>query len=321
LEAVARLDPDSPTALRTRGQFCYAVDRNFACAEENYARVATLLPNDPEIAFKLGWTRWNLSRWSEAVDALRKAVRLDPDVAHMTRDLADWLEQGRRYRDAQPVRQRLARLQPVDEPRHSFRAAMCFFLATGSPVEVEAFFAGLTEAQANSAAGIGVRRQWAIATGNRTEFLRLERTPGGGGVNKALMLLAHGDAPAAREVLEGRSAALKSSAEQTPNRHGILAELAEVEALLGRREEALAWVGKLRELRPWNVPAAGPVRAFVHAWTGDKERAIAEYARLLQTVGGPNVHVMRRDPRYAPLQGDPRFEALLNDPKNSAPLF
>jgi hypothetical protein len=78
----------------------------------------------------------------------------------------------------------------------------------------------------------------------------------------------------------------------------------------------------------------GPTRslslAFVYSWTGDKDRSIAEYARLLRipvsvsyavNENGLNVHEMKRCPAYAPLRGDPRFEALLNDPKNNAPLF
>lgn len=61
--------------------------------------------------------------------------------------------------------------------------------------------------------------------------------------------------------------------------------------------------------------------AFADAWTGDKTRAIEEYAQALQLpFCNVSVHEMRRHPRYQPLQGDPRFEALLDDPKNHAPL-
>jgi hypothetical protein len=63
----------------------------------------------------------------------------------------------------------------------------------------------------------------------------------------------------------------------------------------------------------------------VLAWTGDKEGAIAEYARFLRMPVSPslnsNVNVVRHSPSLFPLHGDPRFEALLNDPKNNAPLF
>jgi hypothetical protein len=62
--------------------------------------------------------------------------------------------------------------------------------------------------------------------------------------------------------------------------------------------------------------------AFVYAWTGDKERALAEYSRLMLVPGAAlNVHEMRRSPEFFPLQGDARFDMLLKDPKNNAPLF
>jgi hypothetical protein len=60
----------------------------------------------------------------------------------------------------------------------------------------------------------------------------------------------------------------------------------------------------------------------VYVLIGDKDQAIAEYARLLRLpYSGLNVHAMRRDPPFAPLRSDVRFQALLGDPKNNAPLF
>ena len=119
----------------------------------------------------------------------------------------------------------------------------------------------------------------------------------------------------------------RATLEQQPTNPHFWAELGWREALLGNRDEALRCARKAMELEPESLePELGPKHAaslaFVYAWTGDKDRAIAEYARLLRVpFSGLNVHEMKRHPAYQPLRGDPRFEALLNDPKNNAPLF
>ena len=100
-----------------------------------------------------------------------------------------------------------------------------------------------------------------------------------------------------------------------------------MEAILGHKEDALRFAHKAVELLPesrdaFRGPELGQRLAFVYAWTGDKDRAIAELTRLLRVPGfGLNVHYLRRSAWSAPLHGDPRFEALLKDPKNNAPLF
>lgn len=111
------------------------------------------------------------------------------------------------------------------------------------------------------------------------------------------------------------------------------ADLGMAEALLGHKEEALRCARKAVELVLESVDASyAPIfridLAFVQAWTGDKEGALTEFARLLRTPMASgrnsdtlNVHVMKHHPFFFPLQGDPRFVALLNDPKNNAPLF
>jgi tetratricopeptide (TPR) repeat protein len=150
---------------------------------------------------------------------------------------------------------------------------------------------------------------------------------------------AQGDVQAARELLADGPSVLRKRIEQEPSNATLWSALGIVQALLGDREDALRCAGKAVELVPesmdsWTGLSYAANRAFVFAWTGDKDSSFAEYARLLRlpsfsgagggatgTDGTLNVHMMRHHPYFFPLQGDLRFEALLNDPKNNAPLF
>ena len=68
--------------------------------------------------------------------------------------------------------------------------------------------------------------------------------------------------------------------------------------------------------------------ASVYAWVGEKDLALAEFARLLKIPHGTNVFTAARGSSslaaqvsFKPLWDDPRFQALLADPKNNEPLF
>jgi hypothetical protein len=118
-----------------------------------------------------------------------------------------------------------------------------------------------------------------------------------------------------------------------------LVELAVMQGIGGDRAGALATAAEIeRFLSDMGASGALLTRvrlASVHAWTGDKDRALRELTRLLHVPGQHlrrddggddywsriNVHELRSCLEFSPLQGDPRFEALLNDPKNNEPLF
>ena len=135
--------------------------------------------------------------------------------------------------------------------------------------------------------------------------------------------------------LGGALAEVRAELLVQPSNAKLWAALSRMEALLGQKEAALRDAKKAVELLPESVDALVGTAftanlAAVYAWTGDKDRAIAEITRLLRVPGGDgagywalfiNIHALRVSPQFFPLRGDPRFEALLKDPKNNEPLF
>jgi hypothetical protein len=98
------------------------------------------------------------------------------------------------------------------------------------------------------------------------------------------------------------------------------------EALLGRKEQALALIRKAAEIRSEaNDALDGPIYRFYLAWgyavTDDKDRAIEELTHVLRGPAVFSVAQLRVMSAFSKLHGDPRFEALMNDPKHRAPLF
>ncbi|HXQ81152.1 MAG TPA: hypothetical protein VN775_07570, partial [Opitutaceae bacterium] len=142
----------------------------------------------------------------------------------------------------------------------------------------------------------------------------------------AKVYAAHGDMAAARDRLADFPAELRARIEREPANARLHSYLAEMEALLGHNEEAVRLarqaVGFLPETRDTiDAPTLSFILAQVYAWTGDKERALAELARLLAIPSPADVHSLRHDPMLTALRGEPRFEALLKDPRNTAQMF
>ena len=142
----------------------------------------------------------------------------------------------------------------------------------------------------------------------------------------AFVLAALGDPAAARARAEQALPVMKAELDKQPASADLWAGLSGAYTLLGDKAAALRAAQKAVELVPESADAvAGPTYsqnlASCMAYLGEKDRAIAELARLLRTLYGENIYVARGSPAWYPLHGDPRFEALVNDLKNNAPLF
>jgi tetratricopeptide (TPR) repeat protein len=250
------------------------------------------------------------------------------------------LSNMRRYAEAMTEQERRVRLLP-ESLRESFEVARLKYFANGSTREGDELLAGPIAARADPATAAGYRKVWAALKGDFATWARLDRdypeawAPGlgsGGGspvenaLGNAVVMAAQGDLVGARRRVEKFPAELRARLVNEPQNTVVLSQLAQIEALLGHKAEALAAARQAQEIMPESLDALsgrGPhiALAFVLAWNGDKDAACAELKQLLVTGGQPNVFLLKNSPTFFPLQGHPGFEAILNDPKNNQPLF
>jgi TolB-like protein/Flp pilus assembly protein TadD len=336
-----RLAPDAPEVIRTRGDFRFLIERDYARAMEYYEQRARLQPNEPTVYWSLSNIQRRQGRWAETAANSRQATQLDPGNVNYARILAMTLRICRRYDEAITEQRRTVALVS-GKIGDKYTLALLPFEARGSTKEMDDFLGGLPETEANSREVIGIRKAWAQRRGDLSEAVRLDRlqpysngdpiTHRSEALDAAVTLAAQGDLTAARARLESLPAELRARLELDPTNPDLWSELGRMEAVLGHREEALRCARKAMELMPESLDALlGPTYeaalAFVYAWTGDKDHAVAEYGRLLRgkvctyALSWNNLHCLKHGPWAYPLRDDPRFQALLDDPASNAPLF
>jgi TolB-like protein/cytochrome c-type biogenesis protein CcmH/NrfG len=330
LSHAAKLDPDSPEYLHALASYLYRGLLDYPQASEQYAKLVRLMPNDASAWHDYGSLLRRLDRTAESITSFERAVELEPSARNHLAELAVMYRAARRYPEAIAAQRRLAHLQPEDLEQ-AFHLAVWEFDATGRPDAAEQLLASRTPQQAGSPAGITNQFRWDLIKGDCAAALRL-RPPSSGPERRFTwdrrdtdLALRVADPVAAQPYLGYSRELLQAMLVKQPKRALYWAWLAEVEALLGDRPAALTAADKAVNFLPettdrWEGPTYTAYRAMVYAWVGDTDRAIDEFARLLQTQIGLSVHEMKHDPYYLPLQGNPRWEALLNDPKNNAPL-
>ena len=95
-----------------------------------------------------------------------------------------------------------------------------------------------------------------------------------------------------------------------------LSSLAVLDALLGRKEDAMKEAADALEKLPISKDAAyGPLilinSAIVDTWTGQIDQAFAKLDTLAKIPAGIYYGQLKRDPLWDPLRDDPRFNKLL----------
>lgn len=340
IETALRLAPDDPGVIGKLGSYYFFAERDYARATEQYSRVTALRPNDPEALRALGQIQIRQGRWADGVDNLRRALSLDPGNIVARHHLIGYLVDGRRYAEAESFAGQSVAASS-DHPETLYSLAAATLLGRGETREIESLERTVFDPDLRAHV-LYLRRSLARFQGNTTRAIQLDRespfweggdAPWAQETAAAMTLAVAGDGEAARARAALLLAKMEALREKEPRNSWLFAWIGVAHALLGRKDEALSNAGKALEILPESRDAVygvenAVVSAAIHAWVGEREHALAEFARLLQVPHGTNAFTGPRGANarnsqvwFQPLWTDPRFQALVADPRNRAPLF
>jgi serine/threonine-protein kinase len=328
-----RLAPDDPAVIEGLGDYYYYGHRDYTRATEQYLRLAQMRPNDPAMFYSLGLIQRRQGRMADAILNLRRAVKLDPTNYGYVVDFAYSLAYVRHYDEAEEVARRYLGGHPNNS---GMEYALCSvaFQARGSTAEMDAA-ARRTVDPSEHGLHLYLEGVYAQTRGDWAEYARIDREQRyydgnpdeprwNQDVRAAEAFAESGDMAAARTRASEALALMKSELGQQPENSTLWAGLSVANALLGERDETLRCEKMAAELMPESRDAIigtrnSVARALALAWIGEKDRAIAEYDRLLHVPFGTNIYEGRV--AWRPLRDDPRFKALVSDPRNNDPLL
>lgn len=125
-----------------------------------------------------------------------------------------------------------------------------------------------------------------------------------------------GDAVAARARLLAARREEEKNTDAAPDSAPRLCALGAIDALLGRKEEALSEGRRALEVMPLtkdSLKGADVLYCFalISTWTGERDLALTQLEKLVKIPAGPAYGQLRLDPAWDALRGDPRFEEIV----------
>ena len=143
---------------------------------------------------------------------------------------------------------------------------------------------------------------------------------------EALVARAAGDPDRARAALLQARGIADATVRQRPDDPAALALLGQIDAGLGRKEDALREGRAAVAMRPVSAdamdgPGLATALAMIHAWTGDTDAAMAALIGVGKNAGGTRLWATALRSRVGPGAGQGRFrgDARAAGPRTSRP--
>jgi TolB-like protein/Tfp pilus assembly protein PilF len=326
IDSAFRLRPDSGEAHLALGWHLQYSEYDRARAELALAQQS--LPNDPRVYELAGKIDRRQGRWADATHNLQRASELDPRNLPYLLNLAAtynlWLHDYEQYAK---VMDRILALHPDDKPTRILRA----FIEVDQRADTRPWRVAIEKILAEDPASAKdpflTDQRFILALFDRdldaAGVLAAALSPKNSGGNPELgrdfwmgvVARLKGDETSARAALT-RSLAEQKEEIRNPEDVWLLSSLGLIDAILGKKEEALSEGRRAIEMLPIvkNLTTDGYVKryfAMICAWAGERELALEHLEVVARIPGGPSYGDLRLNPMWDPLRGDPRFEKIV----------
>ena len=327
-ETALRLAPDSPEAHLAMADYYFRCERDYGRADKELALARPSMQNNIAFLTLSGYLHRREGKWEEGKRDFARAVELDPRNINASNLLADTYVLLRQFDQAIAVADRTIAIG-VDLPIAQLRREFVRFAATGDP---EVLRQALAQAPANLDVGGGetpvrillalIGQDYAgaartLAESPRDTFQEVDFSfyyPRAW--YEAIIARAQGDQEKARAGFTAARGVLEQRLKIKPDDARTIAVLAQVDAGLGQKEQAIAEAHRAVELMPLSRDAYDGMLvlqglAQVYTWTGETDKALELVRQLMEIPGYLTYGYLKIDPSWDPLRKDPRFQEFV----------
>ena len=330
LEAATRLQPDSGDLHLTRAFFYYQSSRDYAAALQELALAKPSLPNSAEVSYFAGVIERRQNKWDLSTRHLEEALQLDPrNVQYISELTGSNYFAMRRYADAIRVLDETLAWKGNDFGLGLTRAFMYFFWkADLGPWKELVIGESAKNADPNDL--ITARLNLALLERDYHTAEQILASPGGNEFdddgfftprefNEGMVARALGNTIKADIAFQAARERAAAAVRQRPDDPKALIALAQSDAELGRKEDAIREAERATQMLPTEKDWLNGTELLVkltgiYAQTGEIDHALNLLEQMAHNPGGASYisyGSLKLDRVWDPLRGNPRFDKIV----------
>ena len=295
-------------------------------ARDELAIVRQKLPNNSEALFIEAMIDRHQNRWDAALRNLQKAKELDPRNGEVDWHLYKTYFEMRRYSKMEELIDKETAGGTLEGPWAKTVHAE-IKLARGDPVAAQSLLKQVPLEFSPTQQIWSVRFKTALYLRDYDAVNRvIAATPekyaddafgGPSDWAEGQIARARGDKQKAQVAFAAAREKMEAQHGDKPKDVDYFADVAKLDAGLGRKEEAIREAQQAIELVPiakdsLNGPTLVANLALVYAWTGERDRALEQLEKIATLPGyGPTYGDLRFNPCWDDLRSDPRFDKIV----------